>query len=489
MVAIWITLLIFPLVYWITALLRRKSAKLPPGPKGLPVVGNLPFLTSRPSERFREWSKEYGDVMAVQMGYRTMIVISNVDTAKSLFNDDNTTGRDQHFILNRILNGKGLVPAEGEFWREQRRFALTTLRDLGMGKTWLEDSILDGINQVKTIFAGNLNRPFDPSTHLTLAIANVICALIFGRQYDHSDKEFLHLTSLFEENINILNTIAPTQFLPFLKFIPFGKLHTAQNSLLGNFQQLWNFGKALVREHTEERKSGQEKGDYVDKFLSLLEQQRGSSNTTFTDEQLLASVLNLFAAGTGTTHATIMWGILLMIIHPDVQQKVHEEIDAKIGRNEPIRMEHRSLLHYTDAVTLEIQRFATVAPLGVPHNNFDEMTVDGFVIPSRTLINLNIYGLHRNPRYWTHPYDFYPEHFLDATGSVFIPKGFAPFGIGKRACLGESLAKMEIYLIFANLMQTFHFSSAPGSCPSTDHCTQTFLRSPLPFDVIMTLRE
>lgn len=89
-----------------------------------------------------------------------------------------------------------------------------------------------------------------------------------------------------------------------------------------------------------------------------------------------------------------------------------------------------ALLKYTDAVTLEIQRLGSIAPIGVFRSNFKDMVIDGYKIPARTTVAMNIYAIHRNPKYWSHPNTLYPEHFLDKEGSIKIPKGFIPFGAG-----------------------------------------------------------
>ncbi|XP_055353572.1 cytochrome P450 2J6-like [Paramacrobiotus metropolitanus] len=471
--------------------LRRRNPKLPPGPTGLPVLGNLLNLGSNPPEQLAKWSKEYGGVMSVQLGIRDMVMITDADTAKTVFNDENTAGRDQYFILNTILKGKGLAASEGELWREHRRFALSTLRDLGMGKTWFEDDILENIGNVCQIFRDHANQPFDPHRHLTLAISNAICALVFGRRFEHTDEKFLHLSNLFEENLRILNVIAPIQFLPFLRYVPFGKIHDTWNEFFGNVGEIQRFVKCLIESHKSRpdfQSKIEEKGDYIDNFFIVQNQEKAKSDSTFTEEQLTVSLLNLFAAGTSTTNSTILWAFIYMVKYPEVQKKVHEEIDNKIGRDRPIRMEDRPSLHYCDAVTLEVQRLGSVAPMGVPHTNIDEMKINGYEIPARSLLVLNTYAMHRDPRYWSHPKDFHPEHFLDKDGSVFIPKGFAPFGIGKRSCPGESLAKMETYLFFTNIMQRFSVSAVPGNEPDPNNFSVSFLRTPKPYEIIFTPR-
>lgn len=188
------------------------------------------------------------------------------------------------------------------------------------------------------------------------------------------------------------------------------------------------------------------------------------------DEQLQISVANLFDAGTETTSTTLLWGFLYMMEYPEIQRKVQQEIDENIGTR-IIRLEDKGtdgpllvplfnklssfskvLLKYTDAVTLEIQRLASTVPLSVIHTTLAPIVVDGYEIPARTLLTLNSYAMHRNPRYWMHPDVVFPEHFLDKSGSIRIPKGYAPFGVGKLhgSMFGPSTSNHGVDCVYAS---------------------------------------
>ena len=253
----------------------------------------------------------------------------------------------------------GLAASEGNLWREHRRFSLATLRDLGMGKTWFEDAIIEEIVDVAEMFKESNKAAVDPRKHLTLAVSNQIAALAFGKRYKHSDNGFLRLCNLFGENLRILQIISPVQYFPFLRYVPFGKIQQTWTQFFKNIEELTGFIETLVGEHKKQSQDPvemEERNDYIDSFNIEREKHKGpdstftgrlirnlSLNTLFKflivlDKQLTMSVLNLFAAGTETTTTTLLWSLIYMIENPEVQRKVHEEIDANIGRDRPIRI-------------------------------------------------------------------------------------------------------------------------------------------------------
>ncbi|OQV17435.1 putative Cytochrome P450 2U1 [Hypsibius exemplaris] len=173
----------------------------------------------------------------------------------------------------------------------------------------------------------------------------------------------------------------------------------------------------------------------------------------FDERQLVSSLFDLFFAGTETTSTTVLWAMVFMIENPDVMQNVQDEIDENVGREKILTSSDRVRLPYTEAVILEVQRCANLVPLGVPHRSHEDIQVDGYTIPKDTLIVANLFSIHRDPRYWKDPEQFDAFRFLKDDKKLIRPDGFAPFLIGKRACLGEALAKMELFLFIANLLR------------------------------------
>merc|ERR1712156_1002237 len=132
--------------------------------------------------------------------------------------------------------------------------------------------------------------------------------------------------------------------------------------------------------------------------------------------------------------------------YPKVQEKIHKEIDDVLDGNEP-SLEDRVRLPYTDACIMEIQRLGSIAPMAVPHRTLKDVQINGYTIPQNTLVFSILYYILRDPDYWSEPNVFKPERFLTPDGSQVIKEErFIPFGIGKRYCLGETLARADLFI-------------------------------------------
>ncbi|XP_055354245.1 cytochrome P450 2D14-like [Paramacrobiotus metropolitanus] len=151
-------------------------------------------------------------------------------------------------------------------------------------------------------------------------------------------------------------------------------------------------------------------------------------------------------------------------------------------------MDDKGLVPYNEATILEAQRFASLIPLGIPHQAMTDTVIGGYNVPKGTVLVPNLYSMHHDPRYWKNPYKFDPCHFLDTHGKVVIPPGFAPFQVGKRSCPGEALAKMELYLFITNIVKNFDLLNAPGQSVShADHVASIVL-APFPYKIVFVPR-
>ena len=167
-----------------------------------------------------------------------------------------------------------------------------------------------------------------------------------------------------------------------------------------------------------------------------------------------------------TTSTTLRWALLLMAHYPEVQQRVRDEIHEKIGNDRQPRLSDRSALRYTDAVLLEVQRFASIIPTGVPHRAIVPCKVRDYDIPADAILITNLYAVHHDSSIWPAPNRFDPEaNFIrrDEKGEIELvnTEFLVPFGIGKRICLGESLAKQELWIFFVGLLQKLNIKAHP----------------------------
>lgn len=180
-------------------------------------------------------------------------------------------------------------------------------------------------------------------------------------------------------------------------------------------------------------------------------------------ENLMSALEDIFPAGFDTTPTTMRWILLFLVQFPSVQKQLHEEIENVIGDRTP-SLKDKNKLPYSEAVILESMRFKTPIPLAVPHCAFKNIRIRDYFIPKGTPVIINLHSLTRDTDIWEHPNAFYPEHFHTADAQVDRNKvaQISPFGMGKRKCVGEVLAKTDLFLWLVNVVQKFETLPVEG---------------------------
>uniref|UniRef100_A0A8C3TAN1 Cytochrome P450 2U1 n=1 Tax=Chelydra serpentina TaxID=8475 RepID=A0A8C3TAN1_CHESE len=143
---------------------------------------------------------------------------------------------------------------------------------------------------------------------------------------------------------------------------------------------------------------------------------------------------------------------------------------------------------FTEATIMEVQRMTVVVPLSVPRMASETAVLRGYTIPKGSVIVPNLWSVHRDPNIWERPDDFHPTRFLDENGQLIKRETFIPFGIGKRVCMGEQLAKMELFLMFVNLMQNFTFLYPENAAKPAMEGRFGLTLAPFPFNIIALKR-
>ncbi|XP_061924078.1 vitamin D 25-hydroxylase isoform X2 [Entelurus aequoreus] len=147
-------------------------------------------------------------------------------------------------------------------------------------------------------------------------------------------------------------------------------------------------------------------------------------------------------------------------------ERVHREIDSVLANGRAPSLEDKHKMPFVEAVLHEILRFCNIVPLGIFRATTQDAQVNGYTIPKGTMVITNLYSVHFDKKYWTDPGVFSPHRFLDSNGNFVRREAFLPFSLGRRHCVGERLARMEMFLFFTTLLQRFHLQFPPGSVPT-----------------------
>ncbi|XP_024863631.1 cytochrome P450 2K1 [Kryptolebias marmoratus] len=434
----------------------------PPGPRPLPVFGNLFQVDlKRPDQSLFNLSKKYGPVFQIYLGLKKVVVLAGYRTVKqALVNQAEEFGNiDISPIIYDFNQGHGIALANGDSWKEMKRFALTTLRDFGMGKKMSEDLIIEECGYLIKEFEQLEGETFDRSQTIDYASSNVVSALTFGKRFDYEDPIFQTMVERNHETLCLIGSAS----IQLYNLIPWlGPFLKNWRDFMKNMEDM----KADIRKLITDLKETLDPEVcrcFIDAFLIRKKHLEDSDiiDSHYHDENLLFSVINFFGAGTETTATTLKWSLLYMAKFPHIQDRVQEELSRVVGSCQ-IQIDDRKNLPYTNAVIHETQRFANIGPFSVPHATTKDVTLQGYFIKKGTTVLTLLTSVLYDENEWESPHSFNPSHFLDDEGKFIRRDAFMPFSAGRRACLGESHAKMELFLFFASLLQNFHFIPPPG---------------------------
>ncbi|XP_076987895.1 cytochrome P450 2A13-like [Tamandua tetradactyla] len=438
---------------------RKFWGKLPPGPTPLPFIGNyLQLNTEQIYNSLMKLRERYGPVFTVHLGIRRIVVLCGQEAVKEALVDqaEEFSGRGEHATFDWLFKSYGVAFSNGERAKQLRRFSITTLRDFGFGKRGIEERIQEEAGFLLEAFRDTRGAFIDPTFFLSRAVSNVISSIVFGDRFDYEDKEFLSLLRMMLGSFQFTSTSMGQlyeMFYPVMKHLP-----GPQQQAFKELQGLEDFIAKKV-ERNQRTLDPNSPRDFIDSFLIRIQQEQKNPNTEFYLRNLVSTTLNIFFAGTETVSTTLRYGFLILMKHPDVEAKVHEEIDRVIGKNRQPKFEDRAKMPYTEAVIHEIQRFGDMLPMSLARRVTKDTKFRDFLIPKGTEVFPMLGSVLRDPKFFSNPRDFNPQHFLDEKGQFKKNDAFVPFSIGKRNCFGEGLARMELFLFLTAIMQNFCFKS------------------------------
>ncbi|CAB3242029.1 unnamed protein product [Arctia plantaginis] len=452
----------------------RETRQLPPGPWSPPIVGYLPFLGVR-HKTFLELARQYGTLFSARLGNQLTIVVSDYKLIREAFRREEFTGRPSTPLMH-TLDGLGIINSEGRLWKSQRRFLHDKLREFGMtymgnGKKIMERRIK---NEVYDLIE-NLHRaegaPIDANPLLALSVSNVICGITMSVRFSHGDIRFERLNNLIEEGMRLFGEVHYGEYIPLYNYLP-GKAE-AQEKVAKNREEMFAFYQTLIDEHRETLDVDKVR-DLIDVYLVEIEKAEAEGRAEelfegrdhdlkfFTALQLKQILGDLFSAGMETIKSSLLWMIVFMLRNPDIKRRVQEELDVVVGRERLPTIEDMINLPYTETTILETLRMSNIVPLATTHSPTKDVHLNGYRIPAGSQVVPLINCVHMDPNLWEEPNKFNPSRFIDDTGKIRRPEFFMPFGVGRRMCLGDVLARMEMFMFFSCIMHQFDIQLEAG---------------------------
>ncbi|XP_073497631.1 cytochrome P450 2C23-like isoform X2 [Phyllobates terribilis] len=421
--------------YWKYAWERKK---MPPGPFPLPIVGN--FLNIQKDglvPSLTKMARTYGPIYTVYFGTRPFVVLTGYQIIKEALVEmgDVFLNRGDLPFLGCIFNHAGLTFANGESWTYLRQFSLLTLRDFGMGKKSLEEPLQAEAQHLVNHFK-SLN--------------------VIDKRFDYSDKKWMDTLA---DSRKAFHTVSSTwgqlydTFPGIIQYLPGPHRKTFQ--LL---KSLKDYVKESIKTHQKTLDPACPR-DYIDCFLIRMNQEEKNLSTAFHVTNLIETVFDMFIGASEATAITIYFSLLMLIKYPELQDKVHEEIDQVIGQERAPKADDRNHMPYTNALLHEIQRISDVIPMGLIRSTTRDVTFHGYHIPKGTNVIPMLTTVLNDPSLFETPEKFNIKHFLDEEGKFKKNNGFMPFSAGKRACIAESLARLQLFIFITVILQNFTLKS------------------------------
>ncbi|UYV66920.1 hypothetical protein LAZ67_4003333 [Cordylochernes scorpioides] len=433
---------------------------------------------------------------SITLGKRPVVVLSDYKSVRDAFFQNAFLDRPPNPPNDVILGTKSFASSSGEAWKEQRKFALQVLRDVGYGKSRMEEFMKvysnemfqEEVNFLLNVFMEYEGKPVPIRRYLAPSTSNNISSLVFGKRLDYDLPQRVILDSAIHKILQFFKPTAIHAYFPMLKttiyylgFWGYDKLQTA-------IVKMMEFVDEEIAHHKETLDPSNVR-DYIDGYLLQMEQRKDNPHTSFTMPMLRGNLPSLFGAGSSTVRATLEWLLLTLVKFPEVQERCRAELDDVVGRaRQPCWVDHTSL-PYIEAVLMEIQRWKTVVPLNLVRYAMEDAYVQNFFIPKGTAVLASIWDVHHDPEVFNKPEEFIPERFLSKDGTQVVKsEAYMPFTVGKRACLGEQFAIVELFLYFTSILQKFEICAPPGYEPDMNGQIGV-VNEPVPYELCLKPRD
>lgn len=422
--------------------MQAHSNRRPPGPPPRFIIGNFPLFSPDPLAVFTRWAREYGDIFYYRAGWIHVYFLNHPSLIEAVL-----VSHSQNFVKDKVIQnsrwflGEGLLTSEGSGWLRQRRLcqpAFHRERMASYGRTMAAFTE----EMLATWRDAEVRDIHQEMMQLTMRI---VAKVLFGVEVKEDTERVAGALNVLMRHTSGGRMILP----PILRHLPVPALMRVKRAV----RELDEIVNRIIRER---RASGQDTGD----LLSMLVAARDEDGSDMTDRQLRDEILTFLLAGHETTAVSLSWTWYLLSEHPEVEQKLRQELSLVLG-GRTAQLEDLPRLPYTDKVVKESMRLYPPA-WSLARSTVKEIELSGYRIPVGSNLVMSQWIVHRDPRFFEQPEQFNPDRWT-ADAAQRLPKfAYFPFGGGPRLCIGAAFAMMEANLILATMAQRFQLRLVPG---------------------------
>ncbi|TYJ07506.1 hypothetical protein E1A91_A11G008800v1 [Gossypium mustelinum] len=487
-------LVIFCFAWWWWGMKFTKiNPPLPPGPLGLPIIGNLPFIKPELHRYFSDLSRIYGPIFKLRMGSVFAIVINSPSLANEVLKVQDAIFANHDVpaaaVVGTFVTELPVTTISSTYTMSNTRLSVDPrmnkeesacdarkaswfIRPNGPGYNRLRKLVICEIMSKQSLDAcyvlhrqevrrmvkeiqGKVGSSVNIYQQLSATALRVIMCTLWG----DTSPDLIEMRKRLDELIRTFAKPNVSDLIPILA--PF------------DLQGIESKAKEKIEDDGKEKEKISK--DFMQQLLEL--HYRGDDKNSLSINEVKALLLDLMVAGTDTIPTIVEWAITELLRHPDKMTKLIEELDTVIGNQNMMEDSHIPQLVYLDAVIKETLRLHPVTPLLIPHVPSETTVIDGYIILKGCKVFINAWVMQRDPELWDDPLRFQPERFLETDisyrGNNFR---FFPFGSGRRMCVGVSLAEKMVALLLGSLVHSFEWGLPEGTKLSLEDKFGIFLK-------------
>ncbi|KAJ0098592.1 hypothetical protein Patl1_19944 [Pistacia atlantica] len=459
-------------ISWLMKKSTRSIPSLPPGPRGLPLVGNLLSIEPELHRYFAKLSENYGPIMKLKLGTKLCIVISSPTLARHVLKDHdaNFANRDPPAVALPFSFGGAdiLWKSYGHEWRKLRKVFVAELmskKALDACHTLRRQKVVEMVEEVH----GKVGSPINIGELTFLTALKVIMNMLWGASLPGENKSSngVQIRELVEEIVELLGAPNISDFFPPLARFDLQGLRTKMNKLMHSFDKIF---ESLIDNQMKAGmvcgEDGNEDNGSKDFLQFLLELKQQGDEASLSLNQIKGLLMDVFVGGTDTTSTTLEWAMAEMLQQSEIMKKACKELEEVVGNENIVEEFHLDKLHYLNAIVKETLRLHPPTPFLIPHNPSVTCTISGYTIPKGSRIILNVWKMQRDSEAWKNPLEFQPDRFQnDSENGYYHGKNFnfLPFGSGRRICAGMPLAEKFLPYLLATLLHSFKWNLPEGT--------------------------